>query len=95
MNFWKHDEEGETEPSSSGALVLVRQDVCSFFPLQKEHLSALRRPWEDGNCLDGGSCGWARPTIISATRLGARRIRGRHLLRSVLTFGFGLGVHTT
>jgi hypothetical protein len=90
MNFWKHDTEGEADPSSSGALELVRQDGCSFFPLQKEYLSALRRSWEDGNCHDGGNCRWARPTTISATRLGTRRSRDRHLFRSVLSFGFGL-----
>jgi hypothetical protein len=95
MNFWKHDAEGETEPSSSWVLVLVSQDVRSFFPLQKEHLSAVRRSWEDGNCHNGGSCGWARPTTISATRLGARRSKDRHLLWSVLSFGFGLGGHAT
>jgi hypothetical protein len=66
-----------------------------FFPLKKEHLSTLRRSWEDGNCRDGDSCGWARPTTISAVRLGAHGSSGRHSLRSLLPCGFGLGDRTT
>ena len=58
-NSWKHDAEGEAELESSGSLELVMQDVCSFFPQKKEHLSALGRSWEDGICRDGDSCGWA------------------------------------
>jgi hypothetical protein len=97
MNFWKHDEEVETEPSSSGALVFVRQTVYSFFALQKEWvqmlllLSTLRRSWEDGNCHDGGSYGWARPTTISATLLGTLRIRDRHLQQELAASAFVRG----
>jgi hypothetical protein len=75
----------------SGSLELAQEAVCSFFPLKKEHLSALRRSWEDGNCLDGGSCGWARRTTMSAARLRESGSSGRQLLRSLLPFGFGLG----
>ncbi len=86
--------EGEAEPSNSGALEFARRAVCSFFPVQKEYLSALRGSWEDGNC-DGDSYGWVRPTTIITTRLGARRSSDRHLIRNVLPFGFDLGDHAT
>jgi hypothetical protein len=54
MNSWKHDADDETETESSGDSEFARQALCSFFPLKKEHLSALRRSWEDGDCRDGG-----------------------------------------
>jgi hypothetical protein len=88
MDFWKHDAEDEVEPSSSGALDLAREDGFSFFPIQKEHLSAVRRSWEDGKCHDGDSYGWSRTTTISATRLRARRNNDRHFLWSALLLGF-------
>jgi hypothetical protein len=95
MNFWKHDEEDETEPSNSVALEFARRPVCSFFPVLKDYLSVLRGSWEDGNCPDGDSYGWVRPTTIIATRLGARRSSDRHLIRNVMPFGFDLGDHDT
>ncbi len=39
---WKHDSGDAVEQESSGALELTRQALCSFFPLKKEHLSALK-----------------------------------------------------
>jgi hypothetical protein len=79
---WKYGAEDEVELESSGVLELDQQTVCSFFPLKKEHLSDLRRSWEDGNCRDGDCCGWVRGTSMSETRL-----RKCHCL---LPFGFGL-----
>ena len=85
---WKHDAEGETELESSGALELVMQGVCSFFPLKEEKLSALGRSWDYSNCHDGDSCGWAMPTIFAtALRAGGRRDRSHFLLIHLL---FGL-----
>jgi hypothetical protein len=91
MNSWKHDAEGEAELERSGTLELARQDLCSFFPLKKEHLSALRRSWDSGNCRDGDNCGWEMPTISAAgtLRVGGRKDR-RHLLLWHLLFGFGV-----
>ena len=87
-NSWKHDAEGAAEPESSRVLELARQTLCSFFPLKKEHLSALRRSRDDGNCHDGDSCGWTMPTISAALTLGSRGSRGhRHLLRRHVLFG--------
>ncbi len=67
---WKYDPGGTTERESSGVLELVRQVLCSFFPV-KEYLSALRRSWDDGNCRDGDSCGWAMTTVSANRTLGS------------------------
>ncbi len=87
--------EGETEREGSGVKELVKQVLCSFFPLKKEHASALRRSWDDGNCRDGGSCGWTVFTTTSAPCLRTRGNSGLHLLRRLLPFGFGLGGRAT
>ena len=56
MDSWKHIfAEGEAEPEVSGAEELAKQALCSFFPLKKEHASALRSSLEVDNCHDGGS----------------------------------------
>ena len=89
-NSWKHDAEGAAEPESSRALELARQVLRSFFPLKKEPLSALRRSWDCDNCRDGGSCGWAMPTISADCTLGTRGSRGHsHLLLWNVFFGLG------
>ena len=86
-NSWKYDAEGKSETESSGTLEFAMQAVCSFFPLKKEHLSALGRSWDCSNCRDGDSCGWAMPTIF-ASALRADGCRGRnHLLLRYLLFG--------
>ncbi len=73
----------------------MKQVLCSFFPLKKEHASALRRSWDDGNCRDGGSCGWTVFTTTSTPCLRARGNSGLHLLWRLLPFGFGLGGRAT
>ena len=89
-NSWKHDAEGAAEPESSRALELVRQTLCSFFPLMKEHLSSLRCSWDVDNCLHGGSCGWAMLTISADHTVGSRGNRDHsHLLLSHVLFGLG------
>ena len=42
------------------------QARSSFFPLKKEHASALRRSWEGDNCLDECSYRWALSHTPSA-----------------------------
>ena len=48
------------------------QALSSFFPLKKEHASALRRSWEGDNCRDESSCNWALSRTPSAPCMRAR-----------------------
>ena len=64
------------------------QVLSSFFPMKKEHASALRRSWEDDNCRDECSCRWALSRTPSAPCMRARVSSDHsHLLLWRLIFG--------
>jgi hypothetical protein len=80
--------EGEAEREGSKSEELAKQALSSFFPLQKEHASALRRSWEGDNCRDEGSCRWALSRTPSAPCMRARVSSDHsHLLLWRLIFG--------
>ena len=90
MDSWNHIfAEGEAEPEGSGAEEIAKQALCSFFPLKKEHASALRRSWDEGNCHRWGRCRWT-DTTVSAPCIGplGSSCRRQLLLVRLLMFGF-------
>ena len=89
LRSWKHIfAKGEAGPAGSGAEELAKEALCSFFPLKKEHASALRRSWDEGNCHRWGRCRWTDATV-SATCIGTRgsNCRSHLLLGRLLIFG--------